>query len=162
VQTILRTEIRRRDIALRPLAAKDKGRIRSALRTFHALETMAAAIYRFQITIRHRDLTEPLISAMANEMTHIQDFQIKLCEYGFRPSLRRTAAWTAGACIGITSRLLGRSMVLKTGIWVETKAIAHYGRLLSSVAWDPDTRRVVEKDLEDEKEHVSTWKALSC
>jgi ubiquinone biosynthesis monooxygenase Coq7 len=51
-------------------------------------------------------------------------------------------------------------MVLKTGIWVETKAVAHYGKLLASVPWDAGTRKIIEKDLEDEKDHIRMWESL--
>ena len=41
---------------------------------------------------------------------------------------------------------MGTKAILKTGIWVERKAAAHYGELLRSIDWDEDTRKVVEKE----------------
>ena len=65
--------------------------IKKALHTFHTLETMAANIYKFQMTANPSELNLQLIMAMCNEMTHIQDFQVKLYEYGWRPSKLRWA-----------------------------------------------------------------------
>jgi ubiquinone biosynthesis monooxygenase Coq7 len=134
--------------------------IRKSLRVFHTLEVMAAAIYRFQISGRHPGLRPHLIRAMANEMTHIQDFQIKLSEYGFRPSILRLPYWMVGWCLGTFSRLLGRKMILRTGIWAESKAVNHYSELLKNVEWDADSRRVIEKDLRDEEGHIRMWRSL--
>ena len=157
---IIRTEMQMPDISIRIVSAGDRKPVRKALRTFHTLETMAVNIYKFQIARKHPELRERLIAAMANEMTHVQDFQIKLYECGFKPSIRRIAFWVVGWFFGTFSRLLGRSMVLKTGIWVETKAVAHYGKLLASVPWDAGTRKIIEKDLEDEKDHIRMWESL--
>jgi len=159
---LIRTEIRKGDIHLRGEASPPGAlkRIRKALRTFHKMEVMAAAVYRFQINRRHPDLRPHLIAAMANEMTHIQDFQITLSEYGFRPSLLRVPYWIVGWCFGTFSRLLGRKWILKTGIWVETKAVSHYSDLLESAEWDAETRRVIQKDLGDEEGHIRIWRSL--
>jgi len=51
----------------------------------HTLELMATTIYRFQITKKNSELNRQLIAAMCNEMTHYQDFQVKLYEYGWKP-----------------------------------------------------------------------------
>jgi rubrerythrin len=51
-------------------------------------------------------------------------------------------------------------MTLRTGIWVETLAVKHYGELLKDIDWDDDTRAVVERNWNNEKGHVSRWKSL--
>jgi demethoxyubiquinone hydroxylase (CLK1/Coq7/Cat5 family) len=134
--------------------------IRAGLRTVHTLELMAQTIYRFQITRERSDLNCQLVTAMCNEMGHYQDFQVKLYEYGFRPSLLRGAFWLAGLAFGFGSRLLGTRAILKTGIWVESKAVHHYAELLKTVEWDDQTRRIIEKDQADEDGHVARWKRL--
>lgn len=134
--------------------------IRKGLLTLHTLELMAITIYRYQITRENCDFNRQLITAMCNEMTHYQDFQVKLYEYGFRPSIIRWAYWCVGFAFGFGSRLLGRKAILKTGIWVETKAVHHYAELLDTIDWDEDTRRVIEKDQSDEYGHISRWKKL--
>ncbi|MBN1972478.1 MAG: demethoxyubiquinone hydroxylase family protein [Sedimentisphaerales bacterium] len=134
--------------------------IKKGLLTLHTLELMAQTIYKFQITKEPSELNRNLTAAMCNEMTHYQDFQIKLYEYNFRPSIFRAAYWFVGFLFGFTSRLRGSKAILKTGIWVETKAVHHYGKLLSTIEWDEDTRAIIEKDQSDEQGHIKTWKQL--
>ncbi len=159
---IIRPQMRDEDFKLRrePMPPEQRRAIVKALRVFHNLETMAATIYRFQITSEGSELNRQLIAAMSNEMTHHQDFQIKLYEYGARPSLMRMAYWVVGFCFGFGSRLLGKTRILRTGVWVETKAVHHYAQLLDEVPWDDDTRRMIEKDQTDEDGHINRWSSL--
>ena len=96
---------------------------------------------------------------MGNEMTHLQDFQVKLFEYGWRPSKLRVAYLFVGFLFGFSSRIMGKKRILKTGIWVETKAVNHYKELLETIEWDEETRKIVEKDQADEHGHVAKWQA---
>jgi demethoxyubiquinone hydroxylase (CLK1/Coq7/Cat5 family) len=132
-------------------------RIKEGLHTLHTLETMAVNIYKFQITKRESDLNLQLISAMGNEMTHLQDFQVKLFEYGFKPNKLRWLYWTVGFKLGLFSRLLGTKAILKTGIWVEKKAVRHYDALLRGIDWDEETRKIIEKNQADEYSHIKRW-----
>ncbi|OHB63488.1 MAG: hypothetical protein A2168_02640 [Planctomycetes bacterium RBG_13_50_24] len=134
--------------------------IKKGLLTLHTLELMAITIYRFQITSENCQFNRWLIAAMCNEMTHYQDFQVKLCEFSFKPNLFRWAFWIVGFTFGFGSRLLGRKAILKTGIWVESKAVQHYAELLETIDWDEDTRKVIEKDQADENGHINKWKTL--
>jgi demethoxyubiquinone hydroxylase (CLK1/Coq7/Cat5 family) len=158
VRTPIRVgEIRFRGEELSPKAARG---LRRALRTLHTLETMAVNIYRYQITGEPSELNRTLITAMCNEMTHLQDFQVKLYEYGWKPSHLRWMYWIVGMVFGLSSRLLGRKGILRMGIWVETKAVHHYGELLEGVAWDGETRAIVEKNRSDEEGHIMRWRQL--
>jgi demethoxyubiquinone hydroxylase (CLK1/Coq7/Cat5 family) len=134
--------------------------IKKGLLTLHTLELMAITIYRFQITRKSNELNRHLIAAMCNEMTHYQDFQVKLYEYGFRPGIFRWTYWIVGFTFGFLSRIMGTTATLKTGIWVETKAVNHYTELLDTIDWDQDTRRIIEKDQADEYGHINNWKKL--
>jgi len=134
--------------------------IRKGLLTLHTLELMAVNIYRFQITQDVSELNRQLIAAMCNEMTHVQDFQVKLFEHGWRPSSLRWTYWIVGCVLGFVSRLMGKKAVLRADIWFETKAVRDYGELLQTADWDEDTRLVIEKDRADEQGHVSRWKAM--
>lgn len=160
--SIVRPELRDDHFKLRGqgYAPERLAAIRKALRTLHTLELMAQTIYRFQITRGRSDMNRQLIAAMCNEMGHYQDFQIKLYEYGFPPSILRPAYWIVGFVFGFGSRLLGAKAVLKTGIWVESKAVHHYAQLLKDVEWDEETREVIEKDQADEDGHISRWQTL--
>jgi demethoxyubiquinone hydroxylase (CLK1/Coq7/Cat5 family) len=160
--SIIRPEMRQGDFKLRGqgMPSDRLKRIKEGLQTLHTLETMAVNIYKFQITKRESDLNLQLISAMGNEVTHLQDFQIKLFEYGFKPSKLRWLYWIVGFKFGFFSRLLGKKVILRTGIWVEKKAIRHYDVLLREIDWDEETRKIIEKDQADEYGHIKRWKAF--
>ena len=134
--------------------------IKKGLQTLNNLELMAMTIYRFQTTAENCEFNLQLITAMCNEMTHYQDFQVKLYEFGFKPSIIRWVYWIVGVTFGVSSRLLGRNAILKIGIWVETKAVNHYDELLYTINWDEDTRKIIEKDQADEYGHINRWKRL--
>lgn len=159
---IIRPQMTAQDVRLRTAPA-DPAKfktLKKALQAFHTLETMAANIYKFQLTKEPTELNRQLIAAMCNEMTHMQDFQVKLYEYGLRPSILRPAYWMVGFTFGFISRLLGPKAILKTGIWVETKAVKHYAELLENVDWDDQTRKMIEKDQADEDGHISRWRNM--
>ncbi|HDS85358.1 MAG TPA: hypothetical protein ENN97_09220 [Phycisphaerales bacterium] len=157
--SIIRPAVTHEQIAFRgrDLSSTERAKVKKALRTLHSLEIMAVNTYRFQITRRDEALNRDLIAAMCNEMTHMQDFAVKLYEYGLRPSLFRWAWWLVGFAIGFGSRLMGKTAILKTGVFVETKAVHHYAELLNAADWDEATRRVIEKDQADEGGHIQTW-----
>lgn len=158
--SILRPEIRHDEITLRGRELKPAARaaVKKALRTLHSLEIMAVNTYRFQISKSSEPLNRELIAAMCNEMTHVQDFAVKLYEYGLKPSPLRWAWWLVGFTFGFGSRLLGRKAVLKTGIFVESKAVTHYAELLRAADWDEATRETIAKDQADENGHIQTWR----
>ncbi len=160
--SIIRTEMRLSDFKFRgkEMAPERLKAIRRGLRTLHTLETMAVNIYKFQIGKKTNELNLQIIAAMNNEMTHLQDFQSKLFEYGFKPSKIRVVYWIVGFIFGIFSRLMGQKAILKTGIWVETKAVHHYDELLKDIEWDEETRKIVEKDQADEFGHIERWKSF--
>jgi demethoxyubiquinone hydroxylase (CLK1/Coq7/Cat5 family) len=161
-QNIIRPEMDMEDFSFRGdrMSLERRRKIKKGLQTLHTLELMAQNIYKFQITRENTDLNRHLITAMCNEMSHYQDFQVKLYEFGWRPSIFRWMFWIVGFCFGLFSKILGRKMTLRTGIWVETLAVKHYGELLKDIDWDDDTRAVVERNWNNEKGHVSRWKSL--
>ena len=159
--SIIRPQMRSEDFKIRgrDMAPERLKAIRKGLLTLHTLELMAQTIYRYQITAENCELNRQLTAAMCNEMTHYQDFQVKLYEFGLKPSLIRWAYWIVGFGFGFGSRILGEKAILKTGIWVETKAVHHYAQLLETIDWDEETRKVIEKDQADEDGHINRWKA---
>lgn len=160
--SIVRPQMRSADFKIRgrQMEPDRLNAIKKGLLTLNTLELMATTIYRFQMTRENCELNRQLVAAMCNEMTHYQDFQVKLYEYGFRPNPFRWAFWIVGFVFGFGSRILGKARILKTGIWVETKAVHHYAELLKTIDWDDDTRRVIEKDQADENGHVGRWKKM--
>lgn len=161
--SIIRPQMRDEDFGIRGrnMTQERLRAVKKGLLTLNTLELMASTIYRFQIGgDKDDELNRLLIMAMCNEMTHYQDFQVKLYEYGWKPSNLRWAYWLIGFAFGFTSRLMGRKTVLRTGIWIETKAVRHYKELLRTVDWDEDSRKVIEKDQADEDGHINRWKSL--
>jgi ubiquinone biosynthesis monooxygenase Coq7 len=159
---IIRPQMMAQDVRLRT-PPTDPGKLKplkKALQAFHTLETMAVNIYKFQLTKAPSEFNRQLIVAMCDEMTHLQDFQVKLYEYGFRPGILCPAYSLLGFIFGFTSRLLGPKAILKIGIWVETKAVKHYAELLETVDWDEQTRKIIEKDQADEDGHINRWRNM--
>lgn len=156
---IIRPEMRDPDVQSRGqgMPKERLASIKKGLHALHTLELMATNIYKFQLTRKPSELNRQLAAAMCNEMTHYQDFQTKLYEYGFKPSKLRGLYWMVGFVLGFGSRLLGPKVMLKVGIWVETKAVHHYKELLETVDWDDETRKIVEKDRDDEFRHIHQW-----
>lgn len=159
---IIRPEVQHEQIKYNRGEGMDKKRlkkIKKALLAFHNLENMAANTYRFQIW-KHNppEINQELIAAMLNEMGHIEDFQVKLYEFGFKPSIMMYAYQVVGAVFGFTSRIFGEKGIRAMGVWVESKAVAHYDELLEEVEWDEATRKVIEKDQADEYGHIRRWK----
>ncbi len=160
--SIIRPQVTIDDIKFRnrQLPAKTLKDIKKALLGLHCVEITATNIYRYQISKKDSELNRQLIAAMCNEMGHYQDFQVKLFEYGWRPTILRMGYWLAGFFIGFGSRIMGEKPILKAGIWVETKAVKAYAQLLKDVEWDDDTRKVIEKNAADEDGHIERWQKL--
>jgi demethoxyubiquinone hydroxylase (CLK1/Coq7/Cat5 family) len=158
--SVIRPELRADQVKTRgqDFSPARRKAIKKGLLALHTLEIMATNIYKCQITATPCELNRQLTAAMCNEMTHMQDFQTKLYEYGFKPSKLRWAYWMVGYVFGLGSRMLGTKRILKTGIWVETKAVHHYTELLADIDWDEETRVFVEKDQADEFGHIDRWK----
>jgi demethoxyubiquinone hydroxylase (CLK1/Coq7/Cat5 family) len=156
---VIRPEMRVEQVGARgaELSPEERRAVRKALRTLHTLEIMATKIYACQISGNPPALRLALTAAMCNEITHMQDYQTKLYEYGMTPSKLRWAYWAVGYVLGFGSRLLGTRCRLRTGIWVELKAVDHYSHLLAAVDWDADTRATIEKDQADESGHIERW-----
>jgi demethoxyubiquinone hydroxylase (CLK1/Coq7/Cat5 family) len=161
-KSLIRPELRIEDFRFRGegMSPDRLNRIKTTLLTLHTLEIMAQNIYKFQLTDEPSEFNRQLIAAMTNELTHLQDFQARLYEFGWKPWKLRWAFWMAGFVIGYTSRLLGRTAILKAAIWLESKAVQHYGEFLETVDWDEDTRKIVEKNRSDEVGHVERWQRL--
>jgi len=160
--SIIRPEMKEESVKFRGEGfSKDRlKKIKSALQTFHTLEVMATNVYKYQLTNKKTELNRLLIAAMLNESTHIQDFEVKLREYGFKPSIFRHLFFWVGYVFGTTTRILGEKACLALGVFVETKAVAHYAELLEHVEWDEETRNMIKKDQADEDLHIARWKKM--
>ena len=159
--SIIRPEMGSQEVKLRrdSLTPRQSRELKKGVRTLHNLETMAVNIYKYQITREPSEHNRQLIAAMCNEMTPVQDFQVKLYEYGWNPSILQPFWWMVGIVFGVGSRVCGAKAMLKLGIWVESKAVHHYDEL-KQLAWDEDGLKIVVKDQADECEHITSWRQL--
>ena len=160
--SIIRPEMHHDDVKLRgrDYPAERRREIRKGLQTLHTMEVMAVNIYKSQIGSKPCALNTQLSAALCNELTHMQDFLTKLFEFGFKPSKLRWTYWLVGYVFGLSSRTMGEAVILKTAVWTEEKAIAHYTKLLAGVPWDEETQSFVEKDQADEIGHAERWREL--
>jgi len=135
---------------------------RDVLRTFTAmvnLEVMAVRIYRGQRwRLGRSEITaERLANATAVEERHVRDLASRRQELGGSPSMLSPFYALVGWVIGFVPSLLGQRAALKTSIWVEERAVKDYQRLLDRVAFDDESRALVERNQEDEREHIRMW-----
>ncbi|HPL64382.1 MAG: demethoxyubiquinone hydroxylase family protein [Syntrophales bacterium] len=160
--SVIRPQIAMEDLRLRgeDIAPERLKAMRRGLLILNTLEIMAINVYKYQIKGDKSEMDRLLIAAMANEMTHFQDFQIKIYEFGWKPFIFRWAFWISGMVLGAGSRMLGRKASLKADIWLESQAVHHYGILLDKIEWDPVTRAVIEKNRSDEQGHIDRWRKL--
>jgi hypothetical protein len=59
-----------------------------------------------------------------------------------------------GLVFGFGSGLMGRKVMLRTRIWLASKAVRYDVKLLPTAEWDADTCRAVEKDRYDGYGHI--------
>ena len=130
-----------------------------ALRALVNLEIMAVRIYRGQRwRLGRSEITaEALAEAIAVEERHVRDFDSRRQELGGSRSMLSPFYAVAGWLIGFIPSLLGQRAALKTGIWVEERAVKDYQRLLDRVPFDDESRALVERNQEDEREHIRMW-----
>jgi bacterioferritin len=131
-----------------------------ALRALVNVECMAVQIYRAQ-TWRFGGrpaIAEKLAHAIAVEREHRENLGARLKDLGGAPSMLRYGYAIGGwLMMGFTPALFGKMALLRVDIWVEQKAVRDYTAFLDKTPFDEQTRALVEKNREDEKEHVRYW-----
>jgi rubrerythrin len=131
-----------------------------ALRALVNVESMAVQIYRAQ-TWRLRG--QPLIAqkmsdAIAMEREHRENLEARLKELdGRTPILKLPYALAGWVLLGFIPSVFGKVALLKADIWVEEKATRDYSAFLEKTPFDDQTRALLEKNREDEKEHIRYW-----
>ncbi len=129
-----------------------------ALRQMHNIERFATEIYRVQRWLfSEQVLLDRLTAAMNNEQEHIDDLLERIVSNGGTQSWLGAAFEVAGKVFGFATTLLGKSFVFKADIMVEQKAVKDYGAFLENIDFDDKSRKLVAKNLEDEKMHIERW-----
>jgi len=124
------------------------------------VESLAVQTYRAQ-TWRVRGqpaIAEKLNDAMAVEREHRDNLEARVRELGgAAPSLRHAYSLIGWLVIGFIPALLGKLALLRVDIWTEEKAVKDYTAFLEKTPFDEETRALVEKNREDEREHIRYW-----
>jgi bacterioferritin len=132
--------------------------IMGALRKMHNLERFATEIYRVQIAaFPEKEISERLIIARDNEQEHTDNLRARIEALGGKSSWQGFFFQMAGKILGCFTRIMGKMFILKTDIWVETKAVKDYGAFLEKLNFDDESKALVQRNLEDEKVHVKRW-----
>jgi bacterioferritin len=130
-----------------------------ALRAMLNLEAMAVQIYRAQ-TWRFRGqqaIADKLDDAIAVEREHRDNLEARMKELGGAAPMLRFAYAIVGWVMGFVPAVLGKIPLLRADIWVEEKAVKDYTAFLDKAPLYDQSRALVEKNIEDEKEHIRYW-----
>ncbi len=129
-----------------------------ALRKLHNVERLATEIYSKQIrTFSDEFFKKRLVVARDNEQEHIDALYSRIIDLGGTKSNIGWAFQLAGKILGFSSILLGKRVIFKFDIKVEEKAVRDYGNFLDKEDFDEKSRKLIEKNLEDEKIHIQRW-----
>ncbi|MCX6012343.1 MAG: demethoxyubiquinone hydroxylase family protein [Chloroflexi bacterium] len=129
-----------------------------SLRKMHSIERLATEIYRSQLWIFSQELLIKRIKAASeNEQEHIESLYARIVELGGKKSSMSWSFKLAGKILGFCTTLLGKRLVFKFDIAVEKKAVTDYTKYLNTVNFDDASRKILEKNLEDEKLHIKRW-----
>ncbi len=131
-----------------------------ALKEMHALEVAAETIYRRQMWRAHGKLKEALIHAAENEKKHKDELKKELDKAGVRPSVLRIPFYVFGLVAGFVPSVFGRWAMLMTNIMFETQAVYDYLHMIRVVKLTPAHKKMLERNIEDEKEHIITWETF--
>jgi len=128
------------------------------LRQMYNLERFAVEVYRRQIrAFPQKDIRERLEAARDNEQEHVDDLRARIEELGGSCPWQGFFFQMAGMVLGSTSTLLGRMFALNADIRLEQRAVRDYGAFLQKIDFDENSRRLIQKNIEDEKVHIKRW-----
>jgi len=128
-----------------------------ALKELHALEVAAEAIYSRQIWRFDGDLKESLVHAKENEKKHKDSLMSQLEDHGSGPHIIRYPMLLFGTLTGLLPSIVGKWAILMGNIIFENQAVFDYKAFLDEGNLDEDARRLVEENIEDEKDHIRVW-----
>jgi bacterioferritin (cytochrome b1) len=94
---------------------------------------------------------------MNNEQDHINDLLEPILSQGGTHHWLGAAFEVVGKVFGFVTTLFGKSFVFKADIKVEQKAVKDYGAFLDTINFDEKSKKLIAKNLEDEKVHIERW-----
>ncbi len=129
----------------------------TALQEMHAFEVAAEVIYKRQFWRGEGDFKESLVHAAENEKKHKDNLLKRLEKLGAKPHFLRYPLYLIGTLMGIVPSIFGRWAMCMSNIIFENQAIYDYNDFVRAGHLDEDSRKLVEQNIEDEKDHVRTW-----
>lgn len=133
-------------------------KIINALNTMYKIERFATQIYKTQIRAFNENIfIERLVAASANEQEHVDDLYERIIALKGKVSKMGNLFQLAGKILGFATTLMGKIFVFKADIMIEKKALTDYALFLQEFDFDEKSRRVIEKNLEDERLHIIRW-----
>ena len=130
-----------------------------SLNTMYNIERAATAIYKAQAGAfsSNAAVYETFKAATANEQEHADGLKSRVADLKGKGSSMGWFFALGGMMIGILTRIMGKQRVMKTNIWVETKAVKDYGAFLQKVNFDEKSAALIKKNIGDEQRHVDNW-----
>jgi len=130
-----------------------------SLNTMYNIERAATAIYKAQAGsfCGNAAVYETFKAATANEQEHADGLKARVAELKGKGSFIGWFFALGGMMIGFVTRIMGKQRVMKTNIWVETKAVKDYGAFLQKVNFDEKSAALIKKNIGDEQRHVDNW-----
>jgi len=130
-----------------------------SLNTMYNIERAATAIYKAQAGAFRSNAAvyETFKAATANEQEHADGLKSRVAELKGKGSFIGWFFALGGMMIGFVTRIMGKKRVMKTNIWVETKAVKDYGAFLQKVNFDEKSAALIKKNIGDEQRHVDNW-----
>ncbi|OGN90980.1 MAG: hypothetical protein A2Z70_02025 [Chloroflexi bacterium RBG_13_48_17] len=133
---------------------------RKSLKVMQRMERLATNVYKQQVcAFKGNEISDKLQKAYENEKEHAETLKEIIFRQNSAPSLLGIFFGFAGAVAGIITLCLGKILLLKIDIFIECKAVEDYTKFISQIDYDAETLSLLNRIIDDEKRHVSTWNA---
>ena len=131
-----------------------------SLQRIQNMERFATRIYRTRTRVfADKESMDKLRAAIANEQEHADSLAACLERLGGRTSPLGFLFPIAGVFLGFITTLMGKALLFKAAVWIEERAVKDYGLYLKRVKFDSETVDLLQRIIEDEKRHITTWQS---
>ncbi len=131
-----------------------------SLQWMQNMERLATRTYRAQTrAFADKESMDKFRAAIANEQEHADSLAACLERLGGRTSPLGFLFPIAGSLLGFVTTLMGKALLFKAAVWIEEHAVKDYGLYLDRVKFDSETVGLLQRIIEDEKRHITTWQS---
>ncbi len=131
-----------------------------SLNFMYSMERFATEIYRTQHSaFSETGIAEKMKHAAENEHQHAESLRNRIADLKGIPSRFSILFLIAGRLVGLITRCLGRSFILRAAILIEKRAIRDYGYFMRTMHFDEDTNLLIRSIVRDEEQHVKNWES---